>query len=255
MCVVSQAYNLVWLSPRFTSGDGEDFHPPFQEKTKENILAIARANPDVDVRLWVDSKRLTKLQMQWLQEMVSDSVSNNLVVQDLRTIPSYDQCPLYNKEDTSPDWRANKHSLIWRQVDAARILACLQGEYAQSFYTDCDITRFCINSDDVQSTLSRHGIVVSTPGGKGFENQILGFDSRCRGIFNLLYISTLRDVSDNECNGYSALVDFLNFHNEIHRLGIDKEKIGIDTRYDGTAAIHPNIKEHSRNRPPLPFPR
>jgi hypothetical protein len=234
-----QAYNLVWLSPRFASDNDEQFYEPIPAATTNNILAIALSNPTVDVRLWTDSKRLTQVQLSWLQDFASSSTAQNLSIQDLRTVPQYRECPLYNKEDTSPNWRLDKHSLIWRQVDAARILACLQGKYKQSFYSDADITNLTVASDEVQSRLSKHGMVVSSPGAREFENQLFGFNERCRGIFNLLYIQTLRDVSQHERNGYQTLVDFLNFNSEVQRLKINMSEIGYVARNDGTYAIHP----------------
>lgn len=243
--MVSQAYNLLWIAPTFVAADAreEPFREPIPTKTVENMLSIAARNPTADVRLWVDSKRLTKAQMSWLQEIATSCPSGNMSIQDLRTIPAYNQHPLFNQPDTSPNWRSDKHSLIWRQVDTARILACLQGNYDQSFYSDADITNLNVNSEEVQQQLARHGVILSCVtaggGGIGFENGLFGFNKSRRGIFDLLYIETLRNVVNRTQNGYQTLIDFFNFNSEVRRLGINKDEIGFEARYDGTCALHP----------------
>ena len=128
------------------------------------MLGIAKRNPNVDVKLWVDSKRMTNTQMKWVRNTVGECSSHNMSLLDLRTIPEYNNHYFYNQPDNSPNWRLDKHSLIWRQVDAARILACLQGDYDQVFYSDADITNLRVDSDEVQGRLTRHGIILNGGG-------------------------------------------------------------------------------------------
>lgn len=235
-----QAYNLLWIRPNF-SERGEQFRQPMPSKTVENMRGIAERNPNVDVRLWVDSKRITEAQMQWLRDMVKECPSGNMSLLDLRTIPEYNNHHFYDQPDTSRDWRSDKHSLIWRQVDAAKILVCLQGDYDQELYSDADVTNLRINSEEVQGRLARHGIILG--GGIGdsgyawYENQLFGCDRRGRSFFRSLYDRTIREVMRGE-NGYGSYIDLIN--SELKgKLGIDTREIVFQSRYDGTVALHP----------------
>ena len=236
----TQAYNLLWIRPNFAER-GEQFRQPILSKTIENIRIIAEQNSNVDVRLWVDSKRMSEAQMQWLKDMVGETLSGNMSLQDLRTIPEYNSHYLYNQTETSRDWQLDKHSLVWRQVDAAKILVCLQGEYDQEFYSDADVVNLRVNSKEVQSRLRKHGIILG--GGIGdsgyawYENQSFGIDRRGRSFFRTLYDRTVREVMRGE-NGYGSYIDLIN--SELKgKMGIDTKEIVFQSRYDGTVALHP----------------
>jgi len=235
-----QAYNLLWVRPDFAK-QGEAFRQPIPSKTVENMRGIAIRNTGVDVRLWIDSGRMAESQMRWLRDMLGETPSGNMSLHDLRSIPEYNNQYLYNQCETSQEWRFNKHSLIWRQVDAARILVCLQGDYDQEFYSDADVTNLEINSEEVQSRLAKHGIILG--GGIGdsgyawYENQLMGIDRRGRNFFRALYDRTVKEVMRGE-NGYGAYIDLIN--SELKRkMGIDTKEIVFQSRYDGTVAQHP----------------
>jgi hypothetical protein len=250
--MATQAYNLLWLSPDFATFakieyfeipglSSSEFHKPIPPKTVENIQNIAKQNPEVDVRLWIDSKRLTQEQRDWLENMVSQSELKNLVIHDLRTISEYCSTPLFNKSDDSPYWRADKKSLIWRVVDTARILASLQGDYDQSFYSDADITNLRVNSDEVQQALSNHGCIVSgwaDEKSRGMENQLFGFNKVNKDLFRSLYEQTLHDVEYTFENGYPTFISFIR-HEILEKRGVDMKEIVFRIGHDGTCAMHP----------------
>lgn len=238
---ISKAYNLLWIRPDF-AGQDEQFRQPIPTKTVENMKGIAEQNPNADVRLWVDSKRMSEVQMRWLKEMIRETPSANMSLQDLRTIPEYDNHYFYNQPDNSPNWRLDKHSLIWRQVDSARILACLQGEYDQVFYSDADIVNLRINSNEVQNRLKKHGIILNggvdvKSGYPWYENGLFGFDHRGRSFFSVLYDRTIREVTKGE-NGYGTYIDLINSDLK-GEMGIDTREIVFQAKYDGTVALHP----------------
>ena len=242
----TKAYNLLWIAPRFPAS-GEQFGQPIPDTTVENMYGVAGRNPNADVRLWIDSRRMTDAQISLLEKIMGECSSDNMSLHDFRNVPEYDNHPLYNQSDDSPNWRFDKHSLIWRQVDAARILACLQSGQDQVFYSDADVTNLVVDSDEVQSRLKKHGIILAgyvdeKSGYPLYENQLFGFDSGKRGFFRLLYNRTLRDVAEKKENGYGSYIDLIN--SELKgREGIDTRDIVFQARYDGTVALHPKRDE------------
>lgn len=242
----TKAYNLLWIAPTFPAS-GEELGQPIPDQTIENIYGIAGRNPTTDIRLWIDSRRMTDAQIGWLERMIESCQSSNMALRDFRDVPEYGNKTLYNQPDDSPNWRFNKHSLIWRQVDAARILACLQSGQDQIFYSDADVTNLVIDSDEVQSRLRKHGIILAgavdeKKGYPWYENGLFGFDGRKREFFRLLYDRTLQDIAMNRENGYNSYINLIN--SELKgKEGIDTREIVFQARYDGTVALHPKRDE------------
>jgi hypothetical protein len=149
---------------------------------------------------------------------------------------------LFSTPDISPNWRFDKHSLIWRQVDAARILTCLQGDYDRVFYSDTDITNLTVESDEVQKRIEKFGLILGgavddKSGFPWYENQLFGFDNSKKNLFRNLYYATVGDVMKGE-NGYRAYIRFVN--DEIKgRFGIDTREIVFQAQHDGSVAQHP----------------
>ncbi len=243
----TQAYNLLWMSPRFAvTGKGKDtqFHQPIPNETVENMLGISLRNPGVDVRLWIDSKRLTTPQMSWIEDTIGGS-TGNMSLQDLRSIPEYNSGSLYKSPDNSLTWRLHKSSLIWRQVDAARILACLQGNYDQVYYSDADVTNLIVNSAKVQRVIARHGVILAgtvVDGQAFYENSLFGFDQNKSEFFRLLYDKTVKDVQRKKINGYSTYIELINTE-LIARMGINTKEVVYHCKFNGTYAKHAGLPE------------
>ena len=239
----------MWLSPSFAVENAVgQFVQPIPTKTVENINKIAELNQGVDIKLWVDSRRLTSEQIDWLKELSEACPSKNLIISDLRTIPEYNNYYLFNSPDANPDWRLDKHSLIWRQVDAARILACLQGNYDQSFYSDADITNLDVNSKEIQNRIAKHGVVLSggiSNGDAFYENQMFGFEGKQKDSFKLLYNRTLAEIQLKRENGYGAYIGFINAELK-DKAGIDTKEVVWSPEYDGTVALHSATATTSR---------
>ncbi len=232
----TQAYNLLWLTPRFAT-PSEPFRQPIPAKTLENMIRIAQKNPAANVRLWVDSKRMSDSQMEWLRRIGRENSTSNLQLLDLRTIPEYDENYLFQQEDMSPNWRDNKHSAIWRQVDAAKLFVCLQGDYDQVFYSDTD-TIIPVDSNEVQRRLVRHGLVVggglSDEGRAWFENQAFGFNRDRLNFFRILYYKTMEGMMRGPDNGYATFIDSMR-----KLMGSESNEVVMKFEHDGTYAHHP----------------
>lgn len=268
----SKAYNLLWIPPRFpdksiTEGISEfsgletlsrqskqeepPFRQPIPDKTVKNMIGIAERNETVDVRLWIDSWRMTQAQMQWLQEMTESCPSQNLRLADLESIAEYRNDFWYHFPDYNPRWRSDKHSLIWQQVDTARILATLQGNYEQSFYSDADITNLVVDSVPVQEIMERHGVIVA--GWKndvravGYENGLFGFTRARKNLFGGLYSRTIEWAKSFEENGYSPVLSFIN-EELVGKEKINPREIVFSPQFDFTQASHPDLDKHC----PLP---
>ncbi|MBP7708768.1 hypothetical protein KA107_03710 [Candidatus Pacearchaeota archaeon] len=219
----TSAYNLLWVAPRVMPRV-----QPIRDKTLENILHIASQNRSTDVRLWVDSKRLTPKQKKWVEARV---IGPNLRPLDLRSIPEYVAEPLYQRPDLNGAWRSGYDSIIWKQVDAARILAALQGDYQQSFYSDADITNLKVNSEEVQKRMRTFGMLLGCTEYHSFENQLFAFAKEKRELFKKLYLATLRSIKqENKDNGFLEFRRF--FYSEEAR----KNDNLFVAKYDGSQA-------------------
>ena len=243
---LTKAYNLLWIAPTFPVS-GEEFRQPIPDQTIEDMYGIAERNPTSGVQLWIDSRRMTNTQLGWLERMIGNCQSENMTLRDFRDVSEYDNHPLYNRPDDSPNWRLDKHSLIWRQVDAARIIACLHSNHDQVFYSDADVTNLVLDSDEVQSRMGKHGIILAgavdeKSGYPWYENQLFGFDGRKRDFFRQLYDRTLRDVVTKGENGYGSYIDLINSELK-ERERIDTREIVFQARFDGTVALHPKREE------------
>jgi len=246
----TQAYNLLWLSPPRQSKrvvSSVPFDTPIPPKTVETMLRNAQSNPTAEVRLWVDSQLHTEVQMSWLRQMTASCKNGNFSLHDLRSIDEYNRPSLSSRSDTTGTWRTIKHSLIWQQVDAAKLLVCLQGDYDQVFYSDADTT-IDINSEEIQRSLSEYGLAVGGSFDKlnnfrGIENQAFGFNRTRIGFFANLYYETIRyiDIMRRNENGFKTYVDEL-----LKLMHGDTRAIAVHTEHDGTSVLPPDeeIKPH-----------
>lgn len=256
------AYNLLWIPVDFPADNAYDrktfralyeafhaepqptdpFHQPIPQKTLENMLHIAEQNHGVEARLWVDSKRLTPAQFDWLTETVKQYSSDNLALLDLRSIGEYNHDLFYNNPQLATGWGWDKHSMIWRQVDSAKLLICLQGDYEQVFYSDGDMTNLLVDSEEVQTPLAKHGLLfrggtIPSDGHIFFENQLFGFSRQRKAMFEQLYRQTIDESKRSGMNGYGPYIDFIR---RISRSeGFDVREVLFNAEHDGTSAFHP----------------
>lgn len=125
--MTSQVFNFLWLHLDFPAQTdvAQEMPEPMPARYIRSVRAAANRHPDTAVALWVDSKRLTKRQMAYLKQEIEIDLPN-VHVKDLRDIPAYANEALYNQAETASYWRdEDKKSMIWRQVDAAKILVSL----------------------------------------------------------------------------------------------------------------------------------
>jgi hypothetical protein len=256
--MATRAYNLVWMSPRYYRGGQTEVRQPIQSATMENIFNIAKQNPETEVKFWTDFPRMAPSQLSWLEANFSDCLTHNLKLHDLRTIPAFANEEFYSQEDDFANWRSHKDSLIWRQVDSARILATLQGSYGQTFYSDVDITNLVINTSEVQKPMKKYGLIIgggglAKPISAWYENQLFGFDERQRSFFRELYTRTLQGAIYEKRNGYAPFVNLI--RKELIPI-VRNKKIGFIFRakYDRTEAAHPGQQPEERRSDELLFP-
>ena len=266
--MTTQVLNFLWLNldiPAPPDPANGDIRQPMPKNYIANIREAGAAHPQADIVLWVDSKRLTERQMDHLRNAVENG--DNIHVKDLRGIPAYNQTPLYNEPETNPNWRdADQRSVIWRQVDAAKALICLQGNYDQTFVADLDHAHLDLNEPQVQEALGKHGLFIgsrekTTVDIGQIENQLWGFERSKRPFFELACAMALKSCTHDT----NAWYDFVML---VKSELLDKEKIpmqefclALDS--DGSQAEHPEHKwregvpvtrtalwEHLFSRPP-----
>jgi hypothetical protein len=250
MTKTSKSLNFLWISLG-NSLVKEQAQPtvlsccPIPTAYMVNIIQTAAANPDAEVTLWVDKQRQTpeELRALWLF-LRAASKSVNIGFKDLHEIREYRGNSFFYGLDPTSSWRFNKHSLIWRQVDAAKLLVCLQGNYDQVFFADMDIVNLDLNSASIQTPMEKHGMVVGlhpdpVTSEPSFENQFFGFTPGKRPIFEIAYEGTIRQAQlrDFSTNGYEILFSAL--HTDIRMAGLTFQNVGYKVENSGIFAHHP----------------
>ena len=219
----TRALHFLWLNldlPAAPDPDDGSLRAPMPAKYIGNIRQAAERHPETQVMLWIDSRRLTGKQRDFLQRVLEEDMPN-VHLKDLRSIPAYDREALYNQTETDPAWRnIGQSALIWRQVDAAKVLISLQGDIDQSFFADLDHAHLDIGSREVQGMLEKRGLMIGNglSSGAYFENQLWGFTRDRRAFFEGYYTDVLKSAYRGE-NGYNALL------NRADRLLLGKERI------------------------------
>lgn len=232
--------NYVWIGLKFSPSSDESA-PPIPPETVENMINTAHSNPSVHVRIWIDSKRLSGLQVEHLREAVKNKAAQNIEICDLRSIEAYDyhNGNLFNLEDTSPDWRDDKDSLIWRQVDCARILVCLENGFDQQYYSDTDIVGLDIRSNTIQNSITDHGVVFCGFKIKNFvefENGFFGFSKMGEPFFRTIFLKSIAAAVHEQENGYHAYIGEI--YAQYTSRGICAQSIIWTPNFDGTFAHH-----------------
>ncbi len=237
--MTSQVLNFLWLNlelPARRDPRNGSIHSPLPVRYIENARKTGEAHPAAEIDFWVDSKRLTEKQMAYLTLSLEEGLPN-VHLKDLRSIPAYDKEPLYNEAEKNHNWRDDwaKTSLIWRQVDAAKVLISLQGGFDQTFFADLDHAHLDIESQEVQDKLRKPGLFI----GSGFENQLWGFTRSRHGFFEEYYKTAL-DVAYDGDNAWWALTQKVRAFASAEN--ISGEQINIYLPNDGTCAEQPGSK-------------
>lgn len=248
-----QALNFLWISIGYPTAEKQaqagTVQCPIPEQYVANVANTAAANPTVDVHLWVDKKRHTPEELEALsQTLEANLTSNNIQIRDLNEISRY-QCRFFASAETSPGWRLDKHSLIWRQVDAAKFLVCFEGHYDQVFFADLDASNIDINSTAMQTPITEHGMVFAYQdlnGQTNLENGFFGFTPTRKHVFKSAYESAYLDSEraqqknylDVARNGYEHLLLALN--TEFKKMSLtNPAEVGYEVSYLSISAHHP----------------
>lgn len=243
-----KALNFLWLgldlpAKAHPNEDKGYINNPLPSEYIRNMQEAAKHNQDADTILWVDSKRLTPLQHSWLKATVAP-----VEMKDLRSIPEYDNEALYNEGDTNQNWRTSfgQKSPIWRQVDAAKVLTVLQGNYEQSFFADMDFAHIDYSSPEVQDRMNDYGFLI---GGyrpsmeneehKIIENQFFGTSKRSKNLFKDIYKKSLKEAYDGK-NGWKIFKD--RFKGIIEETRADHISVVYDIRPKGSPSFQPGSK-------------
>ncbi len=242
--MTSKVLNFLWLNlelpPPPDPADGK-IRAPLPAKYIGNVRKAGKKHPAAEIDLWVDSKRLTERQMAYLKESIEKGMQN-VHLKDLRSIPAYDKENLYNKGETDQKWRdCGQTSLIWRQVDAAKVLVSLQGNFDQTFFADLDHAHLDIDGHKVQDRLKENGLLIGSMSRfkmfTSVENQLWGFDRSRRGFFEDYHAKALKCAYYGD-NAWSALV--YKVHNDLECAeGKSLKRICLPIGSDLSSAKHP----------------
>jgi hypothetical protein len=209
--------NYLWLRPAENCQRAvkktEDIIPPF---LVQNILENREINraPDIQLQFWHNPEHFPVNATNVLMKIASSGIK----LMDLRSLSDYTREPLYAYQDTAPDALKNQNSLLWRQIDAAKILIMMRSlpEDGQAISSDMDIKGIDVHSPKVQNPLSMYGVLLGAHGTFNrrlgydcMENQLLGMDDRQKSFFQETYEDTLRMATraKNPQNGYETLIN------------------------------------------------
>ncbi len=199
-------------------------------------------HPQAEMVLWVDSKRLTEKQMAYLKQSIEEGLPN-VHLKDLRSIRAYGRQHLYNKAEKNSKWRnCGQTAVIWRQVDAAKILVSLQGNYDQTFFADLDHAHLDIGSRKIQGMLKNHGLMIGSSNSyyASLENQLWGFDRSREKFFKQYYTKALIAAYLHQ-NAYSTLLRKVR-KDIVKKEKIPSEEICLLIDSDGTSASQPGSR-------------
>ncbi len=211
-----QCLNYVWLGLKFADGTEnlEIIPPEYIQNVNEFASKIDSKRMVTDLFLWLDYRRHSEQQIKGLRQKLAP----NIIIRDLCDIEDYTANELYNRAETNPEWRNNKSSLIWQQVDAARILVCLHqiddlDNCDRVFYADMDVLGIDLNNPELCWEMKR-GCAVTSVIREGFsviENQFFGFPHQQKPLFEKIYMASLADAEKGK-NGWSAYSQMLARH-------------------------------------------
>jgi hypothetical protein len=248
--MTTRVLNFMWLNLDFWPDGSVTL--PMPAKYIDNVIKAGKQNEDkdADIVLWVDKKRMTPRQWEFLQTALAEQGGANVHLKDLREIPEYAEADLFNKAETNPHWRdISQSSLIWRQVDVAKILISLQGNYAQTFFADLDHAHVEIGSTDVQGMLKKDGLMVGSYDSRtsSIENQLWGFERHMRWFFEEYFAEALQ-AADEGKNAYEILRNRIKAMEEEGFLKM--EDICLLINNDGTEAYQPGHRWRTGIAPP-----
>jgi hypothetical protein len=229
----TSAFNVMWvdLAP---ATPGQTFKPPLSWQHLLNLKSVARANPDSNILLWVDSNRLSTVQYNCLRSTVErhfpSAGISNVGLRDLFAIEQYKNEGFYRKP-TSESQKNNYRAPIWGQVDSARLLAlseAFKDGFDQAAYCDFDLLKgkgIILSSEAIQAGLKTNHVVLGLQdtirGGKCAQNNFMAFTSHMRESVKHLYDQTIKVAREGN-TGYGP---FLNFVSRLRTHAPDPTKL------------------------------
>jgi hypothetical protein len=214
--------NYLWLRAADNCNKAvkktEDIIPPF---LVENVLTNQDLNraPETSLQFWHNPEQFPGNAANVLLQIASSGIK----LMDLRSLPEYTREPLYIGQDTNPDALVMQDSLLWRQIDAAKLLIMMKSlpVDGQSISSDMDIADFNVRSPQVQKPLTVHGALLGARGTYNphtqydcMENQLIGMNDRNKLFFQEVYEDTLRVARRGVFpqNGYETLLNAFKEH-------------------------------------------
>lgn len=186
----------MWLGLYYPEKDAV-FVQPIPTTNLAIIAKNAALNPEADVSVWFDYNRLSRAQLTHLDKWATETQTENVHIKDMNEFDAYRCTSFFKQPETDKEWRKNKGSLIWRQVDAARLLLAQQQGYDHIFYADTDITNLDLNTPALQTRLEQFKIVLLRPSRQmPIDNGFWGIKAPdMQASFKTLYDQTMGEFS------------------------------------------------------------
>lgn len=251
----TKAYNLLWINPvPYPKGATA---LPVPQNQLNNVIENAKTNQDTDVIFWIDSKRLSSTQIDALEKWKNDNLLSNLTFRDLQSIPEYgneqsSDYDFYQRADNNPNWGgALKDSLIWKQVDAAKILianhTAKEEQYETIAFSDLDII-LDLSAEELTGKLDHSGLAVyaASEGFGMIENQAFVFSNKHKfesstqlaDVFDTLLSMPESEAMNIIFNGQSRMASYFD---DLYSSTMS------NMRYNGHQNGHETFKDHFYN--------
>lgn len=191
------AVNYVWISKEPIKAGQE----PIPLRNLERAFDNAERYPNASFIVWSDSRMIDECAQSTLADIFNKYAPDNMISRDLRDIPFYNACPIFNSGQFD----------IWAKVDLARLVVLEHGFYTlphdTMFYADFDLENVRVSDPEITALLDEYGMVFGATREEAIENGYMGFRGGAGRSFLIekLIPNTLVDTSLNG-NGFPAML-------------------------------------------------
>lgn len=212
------AVNYVWINKEPVKAG----QVPIPLHNLERAFENAERYPNAAFQVWADRAQMDSASQETLKNIFNRFAPDNVTARDLRDIPFYNSCKIFNSDKFD----------IWTKSDFARLIVvehCFDSLPHQTvIYSDFDAEDVSLEHPDVISRLDMYGMVFGATKEEHIENGYMGFRAdRGRSFLIESLIPETHVVACADKNGFAAMVGALkdwageNDYNSFYDLAVE----------------------------------